>query len=255
MKSLRMFLLICFLANSSLSISQLYPFSDPIRLTGGNNDRNPSFANSREYDPYPGYEWEFMTFERISGNTSNICVSRIGVSGSVGEEYYITSDSYINKNPSIAYNRATNVIGPEIKYAVIVWQSDRFGRQSIFASRYIKGAGWSVPFIVDSSNADNVTPKICSIDSLRYSIVYQRGQDIMYKRYNILTNVFSPQGNTTMLIPEYCSNPNIKSVRFNSAGYSRIFVSFDREIAAGHTGVYFATGWKIQYLLLITLIV
>ena len=241
MKKLILFLLVFFSLDFNTCLSQWNPFSEPVRLTSGNNDINPSFANSRDNNAYPGYDWEFMVFERKSGSTSNICVTKIGDSGSIGGEYYITNDAYINKNPSIAYNRATAGTGSEIKYAVIVWQSDKFGRQSIFASRFIRGTGWSSPFIVDSSSSENFSPKICSIDSLRYSIVYQRVNDIMYKRYNILTNLFSPQGNITLTISNNCSNPNVKSFRY-LIGPSRVVVSFEKEITTGHNSIYLAQG-------------
>ena len=241
MKKLSMLLFICFLTNSSIILSQPNPFSDPIRLTGGNNDRNPSFANSRDFNAYPGYEWEFMVFERISGSSSNICVTKINDEGSFGGEYSVSNDSYNNKNPSIAYNRSSYEIGPEIKFAVIAWQSDRFGRQSILASRFIKGAGWSIPFIVDSSNAENVTPKVCQIDSINYSIVYQSGHDIIYKKYNILSNIFSLNGNITLPVSNDCSNPNVKSIKYTN-GSGRVTVSFEKEIATGHNSIYLAQG-------------
>lgn len=241
MKKLILFLLIFFSLAFNNCFSQWNPFSDPVRLTSGNNDINPSFSNSRDNSAYPGYDWEFMVFERISGSTSNICVTKISDAGSFGGEYYVSNDPYNNKNPSIAYNRSSYEIGPEIKYAVIVWQSDKFGRQSIFASRYFTGTGWSVPFIVDSSNAENVMPKVCQIDSVNYSIVYQSGNDIIYKKYNILSDIFSLNGNITLPVSNDCSNPNVKSIKYLN-GSGRVTVSFEKKIAAGHNSIYLAQG-------------
>jgi len=238
MKKLILFLSL-FVAFSYYAYSQV-SISNPVRLTTGNNDRNPLFGNGRVYFAFPMYEWEFMTFERISGSYSNICVTKVGDSGSFGGEYNITNDLFVNKNPSIAYNKPVFVNGWLIKYAVIVWQSNKFGRQSVFMSTYKTSTGWSSPFILDSSNTDNVSPKVCSLDSINFSIVYQSGNDIKYKKYNISTNIFSLESNLTNSDPNNCSNPQIKIFRDN-INVPRVWITYEREISTDQKGIYFTS--------------
>ncbi len=223
---------IFYVLTANTSVSQI---SQPIRLTNGNNDRNPSFCTNLNYTD--GYtDFEFMVFERVTGSGCQICVSKIGIEGSIDSAVYLTNDEFTNINPVIVYNAPVYPNNGFIKTAVVAWQSNKFGRESIFGCTYDYNIGWSGSFIIDSSIADNKKPYLHPISTSDYVIAYESGVDIKYKKFNILTFETLAERILTLQDSGICRNPKITG---NSVAVS---VIYDREFSESHTAVYFRNG-------------
>lgn len=225
---------------SGITYSQL---TQPVRLTNGNNDRNPSFHSGSEFFiDFGSFEFEFMAFERHSGNQSNICVSKITAAGSQDSAIYLTNDTYNNLNPAIAYNIKWYENQNIIKNSLVVWQSNKFGRQSIFGSSYSASSGWSLPFIIDSSNANNTNPKLSMLDTSNYIITYVSDDDIKYKKFNVDLRETIVERNLTLQEPGVCTNPKV--TLFNSSSNNtNVAISYEREIYTMQRAIYVRTGY------------
>jgi hypothetical protein len=210
-----------------------------VRLTNGTNDRNPNcdLTTNGGYG-VNGNDWSFMVFERLAGGSSNIVVTKIGLYGAVDTGIYLTNNSYINKNPCVTDNCLT--YSPYPTKAFVVWETNKNGYWDIYASRYNVNTGWSVPFPVDSSSINKTTARISYFDSTFIAIVYQKGNSIRFKRYNYVTNSFSPDTNLTFLDPQNCSNPNVISC--NSYSFKNVFITYEKEISSNRKGVYYRIG-------------
>ncbi len=208
-------------------------WSDPIRLTNGGNDRNPSFKVNQGFTVF---NWEFLVFERKNGSNNNICITRIGSEGALENPQYITTN-YNNTNPSVAYN-SPSYTNPEISYALTVWQTDKNGNSDIYASRYTPATGWSAPFAVDSSGDEQTNPEVICIDSTNFGITYVSGNDIICKRYDMISNSFHAAINLTMSETSPCRNPYINFISFYNY-YAHLIVSYEKEIMPGRFGIYY----------------
>ncbi|MFZ1320453.1 MAG: T9SS type A sorting domain-containing protein [Ignavibacteria bacterium] len=216
-------------------------FSNPVRLTTGNSDRNPSFDHSTYNIDFAAFDFEYMIFERADGNSSQICLRKIDSQGPFDSEMYLTNDAHTNKNPAISYNPPVFSFGDSIKYALAVWQSNKFGHESIFGSSFNVSSGWSEPFILDSSAAGNRNPDVIHFDSLNFGVTYECGNDIKYLKYNILSGIISARSNLTSADPGNFSNPHITKFNngFNNPG---VAISLDKEISVNEKAIYCRIG-------------
>ncbi|MCB0728097.1 MAG: T9SS type A sorting domain-containing protein [Ignavibacteriae bacterium] len=215
------------------AISQVSP---PVRLTNGNDDRNASFGIIYSWIDFGFQDFEFMIFERHSEGASQICISKIGHQGAIDSVTYLTNDMFLNTNPVIEYNKPGYPNNGIIHTAFAVWQSNKFGRESIFGSTFRISSGWTEPFIIDSSNSNNRNPVLTGIDSGNYMIVYESDNDIKFKKFNFFTHETIAEGNLTMLVPEVCSNPRV----YGSS--ESVLISYDKEISPVHKAVFYRTG-------------
>jgi len=242
MKKKIYFLILIFFIFKITCLSQINPFSGQVRLTYGHNDRNPTFKKDRWKNHEEEYSYEFMVYERVTGNSSQIFVSKIGESGAMDSGVDLTNDLFVNKNPSISYHKPRYFILFTIKYAMVVWETNKFGRQSIFGCTYRSSTGWSSPFIIDSSG-NNSTPQVVCFDSTNYAITYKSGGDIKYLRYNLLLHSFFSKQNITLTDSLNCSNPYIFY-------YDQIFskssltISYEKEISQTQRAIFYRTGGK-----------
>jgi len=216
------------------SVNSFSQIGNTIRLTNGNNDRNPSFCPITSFINFGYYGFEFMVFERWSGVNSQICVTKIGPEGAVDSTVYITNDSFSNINPVILYNMP--VFPGLINIAFIAWQSDKFGKECIFGSYYESVSGWSAPFIIDSSGTDNKKPSIIEINDPLYIIAYESGDDIKYKKFNRLTQETIVERNLTLQEPQVCTNPQV------TGNINSVFIAYEKEFSASHKAIYFRSG-------------
>jgi len=219
-----------------LSVNAISQISQPIRLTNGNDDRNPSFGIIYSWIDFGFQDFEFMIFERHSEGVSKICISKIGHQGAIDSVTYLTDDAFLNTKPVIEYNKPSYPNNGFIHTAFAIWQSNKFGRESIFGSTFRISSGWSEPFIIDSSNANNRNPVLTGIDSGNYIIVYECDNDIKFKKFNFFTHETIAEGNLTLLVPEVCSNPRI----YGSS--ESVLISYDKEISPLHNAVFYRTG-------------
>jgi len=227
----------CLLIAAVFYSGNTYPqIGNPVRLTNGNNDRNPSFCTIISYINFGYIGYEFMVFERVSGAHTQICVSKIGPEGAIDSTHYLTNDSGSNTNPVIFYNKPVFPGGNLINLAFVVWQSDKFGRESIFGSFYDIQNGWSEPFAIDTSDADNKKPSILGVDDPYYIIAYESGYDIKYKKFNRQTHETAVERNLTLQEPEICSNPQL------TGNINSVFIAYEKEFSSSQKAIYFRSG-------------
>ena len=234
MKTIFFILLTVFIFSIENSYSQF--FHTPVRLTNGNNDRNPCFNTSNAQMCFSAYIWEFLAFERVTGTSSQICVTKIGNEGAIDSAYYITNDVYLNQNPSLAYKFPPWGV-EAIKYALIIWETNRNGNWDVYGSRYRESLGWSQPFVIDASTGNQKNAKVVCIDSTNFAIAYQYNNDIMFRKYNLLTNSFSLDTNLTLQESQDCGNPLINRTNYVSNPW--LIVTYERAINSTRNAIYY----------------
>jgi hypothetical protein len=226
------------LKNSETYSGNLY-LPSLIRLTNGVNDRNPDCGSVSD-NSYGtnGRDWSFMVFERITGSSSNIMVTKIGAIGPLDTGFYLTNNSFINKNPCITHNTPQYPANPT--KALTVWETNKNGSWDIYASRYNIATGWSAPFPIDSSVINKTNARVSYFDSTFIAITYQSGNSIRFKKYNYETNSFILDTNLTFSEFSNFSNPNVMTC--NSFSYKNVCITYEKEITAGRKAVYYTLG-------------
>jgi hypothetical protein len=225
----------------SLQISILFAQTTLIQLTNGTNDRNPVFTNYNNSNSGDGYEELFMAFERTTGSLNQIIIERIGLTGPLDTGRIIVSNTFINRNPSIAMSHPDYPV-TAIRKGLIVWETNKNGNWDLYASRYNYLTGWSAPFPIDSSLNDQSNVCINYLDSTFISILYQNNNNIKFKRYNYETNYFSSDSNLTYSEPLICSKPFVQTMeRFPDPGKVTLVV-YEKEINTSQRAIYFVKG-------------
>jgi hypothetical protein len=221
---------ICFIALWFLSLSgsaSTQGFDSVYQLTDGNNDRNPKFNFSIKDFPLFSSQQEMLVFERLSSDSSvHIYAQKMDKNGIVDSPVLLTQVTAIprkNINPTIAYNTG-NTLG----YIIVVWQTDQYGGSKLYGKKYIEGQGWSSEFPVDSTSTRSFNPNVVCLDSTNFAITYRKGNDIFFKKYNIITGNFSAEKNLTPGDTFHCSNPYVTLSTPMSLGY--LIVTYEREI-------------------------
>lgn len=215
------------ITNSTLTFSQ--GFDSVYQLTNGNNDRNPRFNYNHEGGIFPSYQFEMFAFERsLSDSSVHICLQKINKDGAFDSAMYLTPVTpKKNINPSIAYNPPKFPFYTP-RYILVVWETNQYGGSNIYGRRYIEGQGWSAEFAIDSSSSRSFTPNVVCMDSTNFAITYRKGNDIVYKGYNILNNTLTSEQNLTPADTFHCFNPYITMQLPLTPGY--LIVTYEREI-------------------------
>jgi len=203
------------------------------RLSSG-NDRNPSFRIRDDGFNISSIPWEFLIYERVNGNSSNILVSKIGVSGALDSGTYLTNNSYANLNPTIGYYFLPNSTN-EILNALAVWETNKNGNKDIYARIYKQGQGWLPEFAIDNMSGDQINPKTALFYGNIYAVVYQSGNDIKLKFINTDNQSILSDTNLTSGINEPCKNPRVIITQGN---VQVLYITYEREFSSNQNSVY-----------------
>jgi len=226
--------LICTSAGELLS--QPYNWNPEKILSEGYYDSNPKFIQIINHN-YFNYYFDFLIFERKTSeqdSLSAICVLKIDTGGVLGIPVNLTDGSFVDRNPDICIG---NEYGGGIIYSMAVWESKREESNMIAGCFFNINNGWSKPFIIDSS-ADNHNPKVAAISNINYSVVYQSGNDIIYKELNAEINQTNYYINLTSGDTSYCIKPELA----RRWGNSYIQISYQQKRADGNYSVIRRTG-------------
>ena len=200
---------ICTVANE-LS-AQPYPWNSEKRLTEGFYDSNPKFIQLIN-QIYYGYNYDLLVFERrnaINDSLSRICVVKIDTGGFQGVPLNFTDGTFSDRNPDICIGNCCL----EIRNSLAVWESKRPEGILIAGCYFDANIGWGKPFIIDSSS-DNHNPKAAGITNTTYSVVYQSGNDIIYKEFDAVNIQTIYSVNITIDDTSYFSKPEISKKQF-----------------------------------------
>ncbi len=220
-----------FLLNINISYSQ---FLQNLKRLSFGNDRNPSFRVRDDGYNMSYIPFEFLIYERVNGNASNILVSRINTEGALDSGYYLTNNGFANVNPSIGYY-FRNLLPSEITTALAVWETYKSGNKDIYARIYKQSQGWLPEFAIDSSAGEQVNPKTAMFNENIYSVVYQSTNDIKLKLINAENQSVLLDTNLTSEINEVCRNPYIVILQGSSPA---MFITYEREFSANQNSIY-----------------
>lgn len=216
MKKIYLLLSILFL------VSDIFPQYPVQRLTTGYLDYNPTFGNKSCV--VNDVSRDFLAFERKIGTANAICVLTMSRDSVNGSPVYIVNNTYVNRNPSI-----DNFSSPYSAYqkSMIVWESNQNGNFDIFYSA-LTTSGWSTPAAVTTSQQNETNPHIVSVDTSQCLLVFERNNDIIFKRY--LGGTWLSDTNLTVSDTNACSEPVVATVpNYNP----NIMVIYHRQISPG----------------------
>jgi hypothetical protein len=199
-------ILIVFLSTPSL-FSQ--PYNYPVlTFTSGHVDKNPTFASSSRTD-YRLFNFEFLAFERHTGEFSNIGILKVDKDGVVGSPEFLTSGNSKNINPAIAYHFEINWWNSDVKNALAVWQTFENDVWNLYGCSYFDSSGWGNKFYIDSTGGiDKKNPVIIEADQENiFYVFYESNGDIIFKEISIMNNTFLQDINLTSSDTAYCQNP------------------------------------------------
>lgn len=220
-----------FLLNINISYSQ---FLQNLKKLSFGNDRNPSFRVRDEGYNISNIPFEFLIYERVNGNTSNILVSKINTDGALDSGYYLTNDVFANINPSIGYY-FQSFIASEISTALAVWETDKNGNKDIYARIYKQNQGWLTEFSIDNSAGEQASPKVAMFNENIYAVVYQSVNDIKLKFINVENQSVLLDTNLTSGIIEVCRNPYVVISQGSSP---TMYITYEREFSAIQNSIY-----------------
>ncbi|MFA7360183.1 MAG: T9SS type A sorting domain-containing protein [Candidatus Kapaibacterium sp.] len=220
-----------FLLNINISYSQ---FLQNLKKLSFGNDRNPSFRVRDDGYNISNIPFEFLIYERVNGNASNILVSKINTDGALDSGYYLTNDVFANINPSIGYYFQTNQVS-EISTAFAVWETDKNGNKDIYARIYKQNQGWLPEFSIDNSAGEQANPKAAMFNGSIYAVVYQSANDIKLKLINVVNQSVLLDTNLTLGIIDICKNPYIVISQGSSP---TMYITYEREFSASQNSIY-----------------
>lgn len=231
--------------NPILLISLLWAFTQAFAqgqfethtITTGHVDKNPIFAKNYYAPNWNLFNHEFLAFERHTGSNSQICVIKMGVSSPVGQVTQVTNTASLKRNPAIGYNFISfNWFDLHITHALLIWEDNKNGRWDLYASSFDSAAGWSTPYPFDSTQYDKSGVKIIGLDSTIFHVVYEKNNDIIYRKFNSRTRTITDEVNLTLTDPAVCGSPTIIS----SSRYTELFVvSYEKTKNDTKKAVYF----------------
>ena len=207
-------------------------------LTSGNSDRNPVFADRyTSYNSILYKDFEFMVLERHVGVYSQICAAKIGINGVTGGIVQITSNSSLKRNPSISYGtNYASMAGSTIINGLVIWEDNQNGKWDLYASSYDTTSGWSAAYPFDTTSSNKSSVKCIGRDSCIFTVVYEKGGDIIYRQLNSKTKTVLADTNLTPAIPEICGNPRVCISYFNP---QVIYVSYEKTKADTNKAIYY----------------
>ncbi|MBL7128002.1 MAG: T9SS type A sorting domain-containing protein [Ignavibacteria bacterium] len=205
-------------------------------LTSGHVDKNPVFASSYYPAQWILLNMELLAFERHSGSNSQICVIQMGPNGMLGQITQITNAASLKRNPAIDYNSLYGHSG-SVTHALAVWEDYRNSKWDLYASSFSTSWGWSVPYAFDTDQYNKSNVKIIGRDSAIFYIVYEKNNDIIYRKFNSRTNTVLDEVNLTSSDPAVCGKPVIVNRDFPTGG--SFIVSYEKTKADTKKAVYF----------------
>ncbi len=156
----------------------------------------------------------------------------MGTVSTIDSVIYLTQNGTLNKNPSIAYNFNN------ISKAMIVWQSYTNGRWNIYGSANLSGT-WSQPFPIDTGNGNKNKPCVILIENSSlplFGIVYEKDNDIIFKRYDAAAKLTLYEENLTSTDTAVCRNP-IVTKYYNMDG--KYYVCYEKQKPDGNFAIYY----------------
>ena len=204
-------------------------------LTSGHVDKNPVFASSYYPAQWILLNMELLAFERHSGSNSQICVIQMGPNGMLGQLTQITNAASLKRNPAIDYNSLYGHSG-SVTHALAVWEDYRNSKWDLYASSFSTSWGWSVPYAFDTDQYNKSNVKIIGRDSAIFYIVYEKNNDIIYRKFNSRTAVVLEETNLTSSDPAVCGKPAIVYADYL---YEFFIVTYEKTKANTKKAVYF----------------
>ncbi len=220
-----------FLLNINISYSQ---FLQNLKKLSFGNDRNSSFRVRDDGYNMSNIPFEFLIYERVNGNASNILVSKINTDGALDSGYYLTNNVFANLNPSISYYFQSYPVS-EISTAFAVWETDKNGNKDIYARIYKQNQGWLSEFSIDNSAGEQANPKAAMFNENIYAVVYQSVNDVKLKLINIDNQNVVLDTNLTSGIYEICRNPYVVISQGSSP---TMFITYEREFSSSQNSIY-----------------
>ncbi|MCE1165168.1 MAG: T9SS type A sorting domain-containing protein [Bacteroidetes bacterium] len=230
------FLFCCLLLNlTSLALSQYY-WHQPTNLTRGNIDKNPSFGtyNIPGVTGFNILSWEYFVFERTTLTTTQICAMKMGPTGPLESEIYITANASSKRNPVISYGKASGSFYGDMNSALILWESNQNGKWDIFGKYYSRQSGWGSVFAVDESAGDKSQPHVCYLDSVTYAVTYVKSGDVIFRKINAMTHAVLVDSNLTSADTAICRNANIMA-----SDPSKFLVTYEKRKPDGKYAIWY----------------
>lgn len=189
------------------SSSLVAQWSNIVKITSGEfDDEMPVFAS---YLPIygPSSYVDYLVFTRKDSVATNICMKKTIEYGRKwdGNVIYITSDSFVNKSPSIA----RRIAYPSYEKIMIVWQSDRNGSNDIYYSLG-DGLNWSAPKQITTEPTEDISPSV-GVFGTTFIVVWE--SDGCIKSSVFLNSQWSSAINITD--SNFNSSPKITSSQWN----------------------------------------
>ena len=218
----------------SISYSQTI-WTPPQKLTNGFVDRNPSFGSKYFIGvTFNLYSSEYLIFERYINTYSQICVLRLGTTTILDSVIYLTTNSFLKRNPSISYYSPSYL--SNITKAIALWESNEKGKWDIFGKCFNGQTGWGNVFPFDTSTGNKSKPRSVRLDSMNYLVVYEKNGDIILKKFNPFTQVISYDTNLTATDTAFCSNPY---AYFSPTSQNSYVVTFEKRKPDNKFAIYF----------------
>ena len=204
-------------------------------ITSGHVDKNPVFASSYYPAQWILLNMELLAFERHSGSNSQICVIQMGPFGMLGQLTQITNTASLKRNPAIDYNSLYG-LGGSVTHGIAVWEDNRNSKWDLYASSFNTSWGWSAPYAFDTDQYNKSNVKIIGRDSVIFYIVYEKNNDIFYRKFNSRTTTVLEEMNLTSSEPAVCGKPAIVFSSFSSGFF---IVTYEKTKADTKKAVYF----------------
>ncbi len=205
------FLFCCLLITFYSQAFSQYYWRQPSNLTRGYIDRNPSFGvyNIPGVTGFNIFSWEYFVFERTTMTTTHICAMKMGTSGPLESEIYITANASPKRNPVISYGKSGGSFYGEMNSALVLWESNQNGKWDIYGKYYSRQSGWGAVFAVDETTGDKSSTHLCYIDSVNYAITFIKNGDVIFRKINALTHAVLYDSNLTSADTAICRNANV----------------------------------------------
>ena len=227
--------LIFLLSEGTLLTAQTYNWCNPVKLTGGNVDKNPRFNKTDAMDRITSNN--YLIFERWYGTNSKICMIRMNNLGLVDSAVSVCDSSFKNINPCLGTDSRNNTI----THLFFAWQrwNPAGNRYGLYGRYYNIYSGWSGIYAIDTSgNCEN--PDVVCEDSTRFSLVYSKNNDIILKRINAPTGAVLLDTNFTSFDTTAYRRPMISRIGDYYTAYA---LTYEKRM----TGNYFSVRGRSKY--------
>lgn len=230
------FISLIFLLSESLPLTaQTYNWCSPVKLTGGNVDKNPRFNKTDAMDRITSNN--YLIFERWYGTNSKICMIRMNNLGPMDSAFSVCDSSFKNINPCLGTDSRNNTI----THLFFAWQrwNPSGNRYDLYGRYYNLYNGWSGIYTIDTSgNCEN--PDVVCEDSTRFSLVYSKNNDIILKKISAPTGAVLLDTNFTAVDTTAYRKPMISKIGVYYTAYA---LTYEKRM----TGNYFSVLGRSKY--------